>query len=53
MEALRADERVRFSGLSRTEAGIYPAENGKRETAWPTGDCITTLFGQRKTANPL
>jgi len=25
MEALRADERVRFSGLPRTEAGIYPA----------------------------
>ncbi len=24
MEALRADERVRFSGLPRTEAGIYP-----------------------------
>lgn len=27
MEALRADERVRFSGLSRTEAGIYPRRN--------------------------
>ena len=25
MEALRADRRVRFRGLSRTEAGIYPA----------------------------
>ena len=26
MEALRADGRVRFSGLPRTEAGIYPAD---------------------------
>jgi len=25
MEALRADERVRFSGLPRTEAGLQPA----------------------------
>ena len=27
MEALWADGRVRVSGLPRTEAGIYPAEN--------------------------
>jgi len=27
MKALRAGERVRFSGLPRTEAGIYPAES--------------------------
>jgi len=28
MEALRAEERVEFIRLSRTEAGIYPADLG-------------------------
>ena len=28
MEALRADEPVHFSGLPRTEAGIYPDGSG-------------------------
>ena len=27
METLRVDPRIHFSGFSRTEAGIYPAES--------------------------